>query len=62
MEHRWRKSSRSQGGEGNCVELALVERGLLARDSKCPESGMLLFADTGASAFLSAVKAGRFDR
>lgn len=62
MEGNWKKSSYSQGGDANCVELALVERGLLARDSKAPLNGMLSFADAGASAFLAAVKAGRFDR
>ena len=62
MEGKWRKSSYSQGGDANCVELIRDERGLLARDSKSPDGGMLSFADAGASAFLSAVKAGRFGR
>lgn len=59
---RWRKSTYSNGGEANCVELARNEQGLLARDSKAPFSGMLSFTDESASAFLSAVKAGRFGR
>ena len=62
MEGKWRKSSYSNGGEANCVELARTQQGLLARDSKAPLSGMLSFADTSASAFLTAVKAGQFDR
>ena len=62
MEGTWRKSSYSQGGEGNCVELARDERGLLARDSKSPLSGMLSFTDESASAFLSAVKGDGFGR
>lgn len=62
MEGKWRKSSYSQGGDANCVELAWDERGLLTRDSKAPLGGMLLVADAGASAFLSAVKAGLYQR
>lgn len=61
MEGKWRKSSYSDGAS-NCVELIRDERGLLARDSKAPLGGMLSFADTGAESFLTAVKAGRFDR
>lgn len=62
MEGKWRKSSYSQGGDANCVELAWDDQGLLTRDSKAPLSGMLSFADVSASAFLAAVKGGRFDR
>lgn len=58
----WRKSSYSGGTGGDCVELAWGEQGLLARDSKSPLSGMLSVADTGASAFLAAVKAGLYQR
>lgn len=58
----WRKSSYSGGTGGDCVELARPEQGLLARDSKAPNSGMLSFTDASASAWLSAVKVGRFDR
>jgi len=58
----WRKSSYSGGTGGDCVELARTGQGLLARDSKAPLSGMLSFADASASAFLTAVKGGRFDR
>lgn len=62
MEGKWRKSSYSQGGDANCVELILDEQGLSARDSKAPNSGMLSFTDASASAWLSAVRVGRFDR
>ncbi len=62
MEGKWRKSSYSNGGEANCVELDLGEQGLLVRDSKAPLGGMLSFTDSAASAFRSAVKDGRFDR
>lgn len=61
MEGSWRKSTYSTGAD-NCVELKRDEEGLSARDSKSPDSGMLSFTDTAASAWLSAVKAGRFGR
>lgn len=60
MEGKWKKSSYSEGADNACVELSRSERGLLARDSKAPLSGMLSFADTSASAFLAAVKADWF--
>lgn len=61
MEGKWRKSSYSDGAS-NCVEAIRNEQGLLARDSKSPSSGTLWCADTGASAFLAAVKAGLYQR
>lgn len=61
MEGNWRKSTYSDGAS-NCVELAWGKQGLLARDSKSPLTGTLSFADTSASAWLAAVKAGSFDR
>lgn len=62
LDIAWRKSSYSGGTGGDCVELARTGQGLLARDSKAPLGGMLSFADTSASAFLAAVKGGRYDR
>lgn len=69
----WRKSSRSGGTNGDCVELGwrkstrsggnngncveLAHPGLL-RDSKNP--GLMLAADIGV--LIGAVKAGRFER
>lgn len=58
----WRKSSYSGGTGGDCVELAWDEQGLLARDSKAPLGGTLSFAEQGAFAFITAVKAGQFQR
>jgi Domain of unknown function (DUF397) len=50
----WRKSSRSGGDNGDCVELAGTLDAL--RDSKNPD-GPVLRADLGA--LLDAVKTGR---
>jgi hypothetical protein len=51
---RWRKSSRSGGTGGNCVELAHTLNAV--RDSKNP-SGLILRADAGR--LVQAVKDGR---
>jgi len=53
---RWRKSSRSSGQNGACVELAYAGA---VRDSKNP-AGPALIVDLGA--FLAAVKAEQFER
>ena len=58
----WRKSSYSGGTGGDCVEVQRSESVTNVRDSKAPNSGMLSFAVTSATAFLTAVKGGRFDR
>ncbi len=52
----WRKSSRSSGQNGACVELAHV--GAL-RDSKNPGGPILR---TDITALVIAVRTGRFDR
>ncbi|HEX5401766.1 MAG TPA: DUF397 domain-containing protein [Pseudonocardiaceae bacterium] len=54
-EVNWVKSSRSGGGNENCVGLAPGRM----RDSKNP-AGPTLAVDLGR--FLDAVKAGRFER
>jgi hypothetical protein len=57
----WRKSSRSSGNGGNCVEVALNLPGIVAvRDSKNPDGPALVFAATEWSAFLSAARTGQF--
>jgi hypothetical protein len=54
---RWRKSSYSEGGADNCVEVA---EGLPAvvpvRDSKTPHGPVLRFPATAWTAFLRNVK------
>ncbi|MFJ8579001.1 DUF397 domain-containing protein [Micromonospora sp. NPDC093277] len=51
---RWRKSSRSSGNGGDCVEVADNLPGLVAvRDSKDPTGPTLTFAPTVWRAFLT---------
>jgi Domain of unknown function (DUF397) len=61
----WRKSSRSGGNGGQCVEVALFRTGgpgtCLVRDSKDPEGPALAFTTDEWRSFAAAVKAGQFD-
>lgn len=59
---RWYKSTRSNGGEGGCVEVADNLPGIVAvRDSKNPNGPSLVLTPTAWSGFLNAVKQGRFE-
>jgi hypothetical protein len=50
----WRKSSYSDGGGTNCVEVAPGYPDLVpVRDSKAPQGPVLVFATTAWAAFLS---------
>lgn len=56
---RWRKSSRSSGNGGNCVEVAGNLPDVVAvRDSKDPAGPMLLVTPAAWSAFTTTVKSG----
>ena len=58
----WRKSSRSGGNGGNCVEVARNIPGTVAvRDSKDPHGPVLTVESAGWRAFVADVKAGRHD-
>ncbi|MEU8056036.1 MULTISPECIES: DUF397 domain-containing protein [Microbispora] len=58
----WRKSSRSSGNGGQCVEVAANLPGVIAvRDSKNPNGPKLLFTSEEWEAFISGVKDGEFD-
>jgi hypothetical protein len=57
----WRKSSRSSGEGGNCVELAVTTGAVFVRDSKNPEGPVLAWAPAALGALLGKVKDGRFD-
>jgi hypothetical protein len=59
---QWRKSSRSNGANASCVEVAANLPGVTAvRDSKRPEAGAHVVSRAAFAAFLDDVKAGRFD-
>jgi hypothetical protein len=54
----WRKSSYSDGGDNNCVEVADGYPGLVpVRDSKTPASPPLILAASAWSGFVDGVKA-----
>ncbi|SFS82676.1 DUF397 domain-containing protein [Saccharopolyspora flava] len=58
----WRKSSRSQGAE-TCVEVGrLPGSGAAVRDTKDRATGYFATTSSQWSAFLTALKAGRFDK
>ncbi|MGX1848915.1 DUF397 domain-containing protein [Streptomyces sp. NPDC055299] len=53
----WRKSSYSDGGDSNCVEIADSFPGAVpVRDSKNPTGGALSFPVAAWSAFIATVK------
>ena len=55
----WRKSSKSGGQGGQCVETAnLPEGGRAVRDSKNPEGPVLVFTAGEWSAFIEGVRDG----
>ncbi|MCB5906817.1 DUF397 domain-containing protein [Streptomyces pinistramenti] len=58
---QWRKSSYSDHNNGNCVEVSDHHPGIVpVRDSKNPAGPALVFAATGWSAFVAAVKVDGF--
>ena len=58
----WRKSSRSNGGGSECVEVANVTDATGVRDSKLGSTSPILpFTTQAWSAFLTDVKTGRYD-
>lgn len=57
---RWRKSSRSGGESGNCVEVDHASSYFAVRDSKNANGPVLKFCRQQGAAFIAAAKAGRF--
>jgi hypothetical protein len=58
----WRKSTRSGGDGGNCVEVATnLEDVVAVRDTKDRTAGTLLFAPAEWAMFIEDVKDGEFD-
>jgi hypothetical protein len=59
---QWRKSTRSNGGEGACVEVADNLPDLVAvRDSKDPAGPKLIFGPAAWRNFTRSVKSERFE-
>ncbi|MGI9001311.1 MAG: DUF397 domain-containing protein [Pseudonocardia sp.] len=62
---RWRKSSFSGGGGADvpdCVEVAPLRDGRVAvRNSNHPDQGAVLFTRAELDAWITGVKAGKFD-
>lgn len=55
----WRKSSYSEGGDTNCLEVADGFPGLVpVRDSKVPDGPALIVPAAAWTAFVSAVRDG----
>lgn len=62
IETRWRKSSRSGNGGGDCVEVATRQHGIVAvRDSKNPHGPVLTVAPAEWRHFIANVTAGQHD-
>ncbi|CAO0835464.1 hypothetical protein SMICM17S_03590 [Streptomyces microflavus] len=55
----WRKSSYSEGGDNNCIEVADGYSGLVpVRDSKVPAGPALVIAAPAWTAFIGDVRKG----
>jgi hypothetical protein len=58
---RWRKSSYSLPRQSDCVEVAVGDEVVAARDSKVPDGGALVFSASRWASFLGDVRQGRFE-
>jgi hypothetical protein len=57
---QWRKSTRSGGNGGNCVEVAdNLPDAVAVRDSKDPEGPVLTFQPSHWAGFVTSCKAGQ---
>lgn len=52
----WRKSSRSNGGNGNCVEVGSGDGVVGVRDTKDRAGGVLVFARRDWAAFVDELR------
>ncbi|BDM73594.1 hypothetical protein HEK616_70810 [Streptomyces nigrescens] len=60
VEVTWRKSSYSDGGADNCLEVADgIPHTVPVRDSKAPDGPVLWLPATAWTAFIETVKDGR---
>ena len=56
----WHKSTRSTGN-GNCVEVAILDVAVAVRDTKDRSGPALVLPTAGWQSFLQGVKSGEFD-
>ena len=57
VDQRWRRSSYSGNGGGNCVEVATDMRGVVAvRDSKNPDGPVLILTKDEWASFITRVR------
>ncbi|RFU36701.1 DUF397 domain-containing protein [Actinomadura logoneensis] len=61
VELSWRKSTHSQGGGSDCVEVAASGTHLFARDSKDATGSVLSFGPDAWRAFTETLKRGDLD-
>ncbi len=57
----WRKSTRSGGNGGDCVEVAVIDQMIKVRHSKDPNGPALTFTPSEWRAFVGGVKDNEFD-
>ncbi len=58
---QWLKSSYSEGGNGQCIEVAANLPGVVpVRDSKDPAGPALIFPASSFSEFVTAIRDGEF--
>lgn len=58
----WRKSTRSGGNNGNCVEIGFAGDARGVRDTKDRSYGTLVFDTDVFASFVASVKSGRLDQ
>ncbi|GAB3559302.1 hypothetical protein J2S53_002551 [Actinopolyspora lacussalsi] len=57
----WRKSSRSSGNGGACVEVGFTPDTIGVRDTKDRDGGTLAVNSTAWTSFVDAIKSDRLD-
>lgn len=57
----WRKSSRSLGGDNECVEVAFTADGVLVRDSRHRDGPTILLSREAWRALMAGLRAGRLN-
>lgn len=61
ISQEWKKSSKSGGNGGECVEVRRRDEAIQVRDSKDPTGPILRFTGKDWAAFIGGAKDGEFD-